>query len=194
MHKVFLPIALLTVASGLPIACSSNNPPPAAPTPNANAGATWDSGAPPVAPPVANDTGTPNLLEATMDAAIDLAIRNQSAQAAPSMTPEGQAGRATLQQGQSFSMVVTLQPNQCYTVIGYSPPGQVTQLDMKLMAQPLNIQAGASSTKEKNLPVIGKGKTAALCPILPVPIAYRLDAVATQGAGRIGVQVFSRPK
>jgi hypothetical protein len=79
-------------------------------------------------------------------------------------------------------------------VVGYSPPGQVTALDVKLLAPPFyNVQAGASGANDKNAPVLGKGK-AALCPVLPIAVPYKVDVVATKGAGRIGVQVFSRAK
>jgi len=195
MRKKLLPLVpfvtmAATAMATLPMACK-DQPPPATPYLEPDAGAAW-TGDPNAMPPTgAFDAGP---LDAIVDGAIDLAIRTQAAHAAPSMSPEGQVGRATLQQGGSFSMVVTMQPNQCYTFIAYSPPGQVTELDMKLMAQPLNIQAGASGVHHKNMPIIGKGKASALCPILPVPLPYRLDVVAKQGTGRIGVQVFSRPK
>ncbi len=34
----------------------------------------------------------------------------------------------------------------------------------------------------------------ALCPISPIALPYKLDAVATKGAGRVGVKVYSRAK
>ena len=193
MRKMPLPFVVFaaTAIVTLPIACSKDQPPPATPYLAPDAGAAWNGD--PNAPPGGFDAGMGSL-ETIIDGAIDLAIRAQAVHSAPSMSPEGQVGRATLQPGGSFSMVVTLQPNQCYTFIAYSPPGQVTELDMKLMAQPLNIQAGASGAKDKNMPIIGRGKANAQCPILPVPLPYRLDVVAKQGMGRIGVQVFSRPK
>jgi hypothetical protein len=130
-----------------------------------------------------------------MDLAVDTAIKSQAGTAAPGMNPEGQPGRATLAEGEHFGMVVTLQPNQCYTVIGFSPPGQVAQLDVKLLAPPLyTVQAGASGANDKNQPVVGKGKAAALCPLLPVAVPYKIDVTAKKGTGRIGVQVYSRAK
>ena len=90
-------------------------------------------------------------------------------------------------------MVVTLQPNRCYTFIGFSPPGSIAQLDLKLYAMPLNVEAGRSTAGEKGAPVMGKGSTA-ICPILPVAVPYKLDAAAAKGAGRMGVYVYSRAK
>lgn len=187
-------LALLLTAFVAPAACK-DPPPPAVPTVSPDASAEPppavdpDAGATSPAPP----EGT-NLVEVALDAAIDLGLNTQAAQAAPGMTPVGAPGRATLTEGEHFGMMVNLEPNKCYTVLGFSPTGQVTELDLKLMAPPLfNIQAGASGANEKNQPVIGKGK-AALCPFLPVAIAYKLDVTAKKGAGRIGVQLYERIK
>jgi hypothetical protein len=133
------------------------------------------------------------LTEAALDSAIDLAVTAAAPKVAPKMEREGQPARATLKEGEHFGMVVTLQPNRCYTVIGFSPPGNVAQLDLKLFSLPLNIEAGKSAAGDKAMPVMGKGGTA-ICPVLPVAVPYKIDAVATKGAGRIGLQVFARNK
>lgn len=192
-------------------ACSSSNKPPATPAPSADAGAPMDAGW--GAPPPAMDAGAPALAadagptfftgdagaavttagDAAMDAAIDLATTAAAAKAAPKMEKEGAPGRATLKEGEHFNMVVTLQPNRCYTFVGHSPAGNVTQLDLKLYGMPLMVEAGKSGAGDKNTPVIGKG-AAALCPLLPVAVPYKVDAVATKGAGRIGVTVYARNK
>lgn len=191
-------LALLLTALVVPAACSKDPPPPAVPTVSPDAGvapppATADSADAGATPAPTTSAGV-NLVEAAFDAAIDVGLNAQAAQAASGMTPVGTPGRATLTEGEHFGMMVNLEPNQCYTAIGFSPTGQVTELDLKLMAPPLfNVQAGASGANEKNQPVIGKGK-AALCPFLPVAIAYKLDATAKKGAGRIGVQLYSRAK
>jgi hypothetical protein len=188
---VALPLLPLFVIA----ACSSNKP-AATPTPAADAG--MEAAAPDASVEAPLDAGVPDadapsLADTAFDAAIDLAVTTASAKAAPRMEREGQPGRATLKEGEHFGMVVTLQPNRCYTIIGSSPPGNVTQLDLKLQAMPLMMEAGKSSLTDKNTPIIGKG-TAALCPILPVAVPYKIDATATKGAGRIGIHVFSRAK
>jgi hypothetical protein len=136
---------------------------------------------------------TPAMTDAALDTAIDVAIAAMAPKAAPKMDKEGQPGRATLKEAEHFSMVVSLQPNRCYTFIGFSPPGSIAQLDLKLYAMPLNVEAGHSTAGDKAAPVMGKGGTA-ICPILPVAVPYKLDAVATKGAGRMGVYVYSRSK
>ena len=201
---------LFTVSSLVVVACSSDKPPVApVATPVMDAGADAEDAAaqPPDAGPVATgptfftDGGTtseqpPLVTEQVMDSAIDLAITTASPKVAPKMSEEGQPGRATLKEGEHFAMVVTLQPNRCYTFIAYSPPGNISQLDMKLLGVAIAIEAGKSSPPEKASPglsVMGK-TTQAICPILPVPVPYKVDVVATKGAGRMGVKVFSRNK
>jgi hypothetical protein len=210
MRKVTFCAFALVVAASPFLACSGKKPPPpVTPTPIAvsdadadageaglalgtvpDAGSAVDAGA----PTAAVDAGRqPNLAEA-LDGAIDLAIKAAAATGAPNMTAEGQAGRATLSEGEHFNMIVTLQPNRCYTIIAFSPLGQVQQVDVKLMAPPFfNIPAGSSAATDKNTAFVGKGK-GALCPILPVPIAYKIDVGSKKGAGRMGVQLFSRNK
>lgn len=217
-----LPLVVLLGASALvPIACSGKKPnPPVSPIVATDAGGmdaeagTWTAMGPgeagaPVASgsasgaPVASGSASaapsasasvPGIVGEAMDAAIDLAIKALAAKDAPGMTVEGQPGRQTLAENGHFNMLVTLQPNRCYTIFGFSPMGQVTQLELKLLAPPLfNIEAGKSGAKDKNAPVIGKGK-AALCPLLPLPVSYKIDAFAKKGAGRVGIYVYARNK
>lgn len=136
----------------------------------------------------------PTIPPEGLDVAVDTAVNAQAAKLAPKMTLEGQPLRATLAQGGRANMLVTMQPGRCYTFIAFSPPGNVTQLELKLMTPPFyNVEAAKSGANDKNQPVIGKG-TASQCPVSPIAIPYRLDAIATQGAGRVGVYVFSRSK
>lgn len=153
-----------------------------------------DAGAADAAPEAgaAVDAGAP-LLAAGVDAALDAAIVAQAAKDAPGMTSEGTVGHETLQQGGHFGMLVTMQPGRCYTVIAMSAPLQVSELDVKLLMLPLNVEAGRSPATDKNPAVLGKGK-AATCPISPIAVPYKVDVAARKGAGRIAVAVFSRAK
>lgn len=140
------------------------------------------------------DAGAPGMVEQALDTAIDLAIATSAPKVAPKMDKEGQPGRATLKEGDHFSMMITMVPNRCYTIVGFSPPGAVSQFDIKLYGPPLfNVEAGRSTASDKAAPVVGKGN-AALCPVLPFAVPYKIDAVATKGAGRIGLSVFARTK
>lgn len=207
--SLFAAVSLLSVA--VVAACSSKKPnPPVTPV------ATFDAGAGDAEAPVADaaaplpDASSPfftggsttagdagvvaSLGEAALDTGIDLAVTTAAVKAAPKMEKEGQPGRATLKEGEHFSMMITLSPNRCYTIIGSSLPGSVEKLDVKLYGPPLfNVEAGKSGATDKNLPVVGRGTTA-LCPLLPIAVPYKVDVVATKGAGRIGVHVFARNK
>jgi hypothetical protein len=136
----------------------------------------------------------PTIPPEGLDVAIDTAVNAQAGKLAPKMTLEGQPLRATLKQGDRANMIVTMAPGKCYTIVGFSPTGNVTQLDLKLMSPPFyNVEAAKSGAGDKNQPVIGKGATPQ-CPASPIAVPWRVDAIATQGAGRIGVYVFSRSK
>jgi len=183
------PIGAPMVDGGAPVATATGptfftNQDAGGPAPTA-------SGTPTTAPTA------PVLTDQALDAAIDLAITAASPKAAPKMNKDSQpTGRATLKEGEHFAMVVTLQPNTCYTFIAFSPPGQVAQVDMKLMGVALAVEAGKSSPPDKALPglsVMGKGNVP-ICPVLPLAVPYKVDVVATKGAGRMGVAAFSRPK
>lgn len=213
-----IPLALLLVtAFFVPAACSSKSP--AVPTVTVDAGFALgapDGGAAPGASsgipvasgsaPSASVSGAPsgsasaapsgsaaNLLAAGVDAALDAAITAQAAKDAPGMSAEGQPGRATLQTSEHFGMVVTLQPGRCYTIIALSPPLQITELEVKLLALPLSVEGGRSPATDKNPAVLGKGKQAT-CPVSPIALPYKVDVTAKKGAGRMAVAVFSRAK
>ena len=213
MRKSLATVLTLSSAVALFAACSSKKPnPPMTPSVPVAADAGFEEAGAPLddagtampddAGPAfftgdAGPTGPAGpaaLGEAALDSAIDLAITTAAPKIAPKMDKEGQPGRATLKEGEHFAMMVNLAPNRCYTIVANSPPGSVEKLELKLYGPPLfNIEAGKSGANDKNMPVIGKG-TAALCPIVPLAVPYKIDVVATKGAGRIGVHVFARNK
>ncbi len=184
----------VVVATTTPDAGSDAAPDGAVATAPADAGAPVATG-----PAFFTDAGAPAPAaggDVLLDTAIDVGITAASSKVAPKMAEEGQPGRATLKEGEHFAMVVTLQPNRCYTFIAFSPPGNISQLDMKLLGVAIAVEAGKSSPPDKAFPglsVMGK-TTGAICPILPVPVPYKVDVTATKGAGRMGVKVFSRNK
>lgn len=136
----------------------------------------------------------PTIPPEGLDVAIDTAVNAQAAKVAPKMTLEGQPMRATLTPGGRANMIVTMAPGRCYTFVAFSPPGNVTKLELKLMTPPFyNVEAAKSGANDKNMPVIGKG-TASQCPVSPIAVPYRIDAIANEGGGRVGVYVFSRSK
>jgi hypothetical protein len=202
------------------VACASNpSTPPASPSALPDGGPAYavgaavdgtattpwgDAGAPvgPVAPvgpatPAPMDAGSAPVIavgEAAVDAVVDLAITTAAPKIAPKMEREGQPIRATLKEGEHFPVMITLMPNRCYSIVATSPLGSIEKLDLKLFGPPFyNVEAGKSGGADKNMPVIGKG-SAALCPVLPLAVPYKLDVFAAKGAGRVGVHVFARNK
>ncbi len=199
-----LPFALVTLALGGFAACSSKPPPPpvtpslpdaAAEAGDAEAGAV-EGGMGAVTADASTEAGpiNPAMGGEMMDGTIDLAVKAAAVKDAPNMQAEGQPSRVTLAEGEHFNMLVTLQPNRCYTFVAFSPPGQVATIEAKLLAPPLfNVEAGKSAATDKNLAEIGKAK-GALCPVLPIAVPYKLDVAAKKGAGRVGVYVYARNK
>lgn len=124
---------------------------------------------------------------------VDLGIKAASMTGAPGMQPDGASVKDTLTPDGHKSMLVTLQGGKCYTFIAFSPPGQVTNVDLHLLTPPFyNMEAGHDDTNT-NTAIIGKGN-APLCPFTPFPVQYKLDVHAKAGQGMIGLQMFSKSK
>lgn len=124
---------------------------------------------------------------------VEIGIKAAAARYAPGMQPEGQISKDTVPAGGRKEMLITMQGGKCYTIIAFSPPGQVTNVDLHLLAPPFyNMMAGQDASKD-NTAVIGPGAQAQ-CPVVPFPVQYKLDVAATAGQGAVGVQVFSKNK
>ena len=92
---------------------------------------------------------------------------------AQGMQPEGQIAKGNLQQGGHLEFMVPMQAGKCYTLVGFSPPGQVRNMDLNLLAPPFyNVLAGQDTT-EDNHPIIGKTPNP-MCPAIPLPINYKV--------------------
>ena len=117
-----------------------------------------------------------------------------AARYAPGMQPEGTPLTAQLAEGQSTSMTVTMQAGKCYTVIGASPIGVgVKDLNLNLLTPPFYTMSAGQDKTTSNEAVIGASPNPT-CPMLPVPVAYKLDIRANKGAGIVAVQVYSKAK
>lgn len=215
MKRALVLFSLATAAAAF-VACSSNKPnPPMTPTTTSDAGteagtvtapppdagmAVADAGAGPVMPTFFTDAGSPSgpvgpaMTDQAMDVALDALLAAAATKNAPKMAEEGQPGHTTMKENDHWAMMITMQPNRCYTIIATALPGTISQLELHLYAPPFyTMGAGQSAAGDKALPIIGKG-TAALCPILPVAVPYKLDVVAAKGAGRMAVKVYARNK
>jgi hypothetical protein len=123
----------------------------------------------------------------------DAGIKALALSAATGMSAEGQEATGTLQEGGHLSFMVPMQGGKCYTLIGFSPPGQIKNVDLNLLAPPFyNVLAGQDTTDD-NAPIIGKAPKP-MCPIVPVALNYKVDIVARSGSGSVAVQLYSKSK
>jgi hypothetical protein len=173
-----------------------NAPPPASAPPAGTAPmATAPATAPaPTGPAPTATAPTASAMPAVPDAVVTALLAPLAAKYAPGMQPEGAPLSANLAEGGSTEMIVSMSGGKCYTIVGASPLGVgVKDLNIKLLTPPFyTLSAGQDSTTS-NEAVIGGGK-APTCPLLPVPIAYKLTVTAAKGAGPVGVQVYSKTK
>lgn len=180
----------------LALSCSKSPPPPATPLapigPQPTSAPIATSPPGPVTPPPPA-AGSPEAMLLLVDQALDVAMLAQGDREAPGMKPDGQPLRVTLREGELSAFVVTLHPGRCYTFIGMSAPLMVSQLEMKMMLLPFNIEALRTNARDTNPAFIGRGH-APTCPVAPFDIQYRIDVTAKRGAGRVVAQMFSRPK
>lgn len=124
---------------------------------------------------------------------VDAGIRVLALAHAQGMTPEGNEAKGQLAEGGRLEFMVQMSAGKCYTLIGFSPPGQIRNVDLNLLAPPFYNMLAGQDTTDDNTPIIGKPPNP-MCPIVPVPLNYKVDIVARAGAGQVGVQMFSRPK
>ncbi|HEY3815637.1 MAG TPA: hypothetical protein VGL81_00620 [Polyangiaceae bacterium] len=173
---------------------------PGQPTP-----APTGSGGPPLAPTDPNSLqgilqGIQNAMQGQTvpggGAGIDLTdvgLKAHAMRVAPGMQPEGDELKQNLQQGQHAVMMVTLQAGKCYTLVGFSAPGAVADLDLNLLAPPLYMTLAGQDLTHNNTPVIG-AHPGQMCPVIAFPLQYKLDVVANKGSGIVAVQLFSKNK
>ena len=123
----------------------------------------------------------------------DVGLKAASVRYAPLMLPEGAAYKDSVASGGHKAFDVTLAGNKCYTIIAYSPPGNVSNVDLHLLVPPFyNMDAGHDDSNDSTA-VIGKAP-APICPFTLIPIPYRVDVSAKAGQGQIVVQVYSKSR
>ena len=94
--------------------------------------------------------------------------------------------------GQDAVVMYTLSPGKCYAILGFSPPGAVQDVDLNLLTVPFNTLAGQDLT-HNNTPTVG-GSPNFMCPVIPLPVQYKLDIHARVGAGEVAVALYSKNK
>jgi hypothetical protein len=120
-------------------------------------------------------------------------LKAYSLKSAPGMQAEGDELKQNLTEGQHAVMMVTMQAGKCYTIVGYSAPGAVADVDINMLAPPLYMTLAGQDLTHNNTPTIGAGSNA-MCPVIAFPLQYKLDVFARKGSGVVAVQLFSKPK
>jgi hypothetical protein len=120
-------------------------------------------------------------------------LKLHAARVAPGMAPEGDELKQNLSEGQHAVMMVTLQAGKCYTLVGFSAPGAVKDLDLNLLAPPFYMTLAGQDLSHNNTPTIGAAPSP-MCPVTPFPLQYKLDVLAKSGTGQIAVQLYSKNK
>jgi hypothetical protein len=124
---------------------------------------------------------------------VELGLAAAAAMHAKGETLQGQIAKANLQEGGHNEFMVTMQPGTCYTIIGFSPPGQIKNVDLHLLAPPFyNVLAGQDTT-DNNSAFIGSSPNP-MCPVIPLPLQYKVDITARSGSGNVGVGVYTKSK
>ena len=113
--------------------------------------------------------------------------------AAPVRQPEGEALKTVRNEGQQAVIMVTLQAGKCYSIVGFSAPGAVKDLDLNLLAPPLYMTLAGQDLTRHNMPSIGAAPNP-MCPVVMFPLQYKLDVFARSGSGQVAVQLFSKNK
>jgi hypothetical protein len=123
----------------------------------------------------------------------DVGLKAYALKVAPGMQPEGDELKQNLQQGQHAVQMVTLQAGKCYTLVGFSAPGAVSDVDLNLLAPPLYMTLAGQDLTHNNTPVIG-AHPSQMCPVIAFPLQYKLDVLANKGSGIVAVQLYSKNK
>lgn len=214
MGRARLGFSLLSlVAFGVPLACGSSStttssaPPPTAPA--------TTTAPPPTAAPTAQAgplasvfTTDPSALAALLASAAaagsawlgpatatpdatEAGLRAAAAQYAPGMKPEGEVAKANLTETGHASFTASLDPSKCYAIVAYG--SGLADLDVNLLMPPFyNLLAGQDGMTGGTA-VIG-ASPAFICPLVALPVPYKIDLFAKKGGGPIAAQVYSKPK
>jgi hypothetical protein len=109
------------------------------------------------------------------------------------MKPEGLVATGVLKEGDHYVWPLSLPPGKCYAIVGWSPTGEVQDLDLHLLAPPFFSSITGEDVTDDNMPVVGGGPNP-MCPVTASPMPYKLDITAQKGGGHAAVQVYSKTK
>jgi len=194
-------LSLLAVVATFGLAgCGSDPEPPPAPPPQPPPEPTAT-----VAEPAPTATATTGITTGPCDATMHLALQTAIQARAKKdlsfhMKPEGAFTCQTVNEGESATVPVTLQPGRCYSFLAHSFPN-VTEIDVFLKpnfgnpAPPLLAAFAnmvfAQDSETGPVASIGPGKNCFKNP-MPIPGAAMVEVTARIGSGPVAVQVYSK--
>jgi len=204
-NLTMLAFAGLGVVS-LAMACKSDPPKNPEPIyPNSDGGAynpmypQPDAGAPMMAP----EAGAPEaaspiaaVFDAAAQALVEAKIKQMQPKVAPGMKPEGPIVGGMLQEGGVAEAQAMLMPGKCYTVIGTSPMGGITELDVQVSwvtllpgLQPVIAIDGQTGP---DAVVAASPNCYKIPPIVVIATPVKITVKATKGAGLAGAQLYAK--
>ncbi|MBX3126796.1 MAG: hypothetical protein KF718_08755 [Polyangiaceae bacterium] len=124
-------------------------------------------------------------------ATISAGIKMQADKDAKGKKPEGQLMSASLQQDGHAQASFTLEPNRCYTIVGFAGFGVLRYQINVLTAPPAPPQVLAQSNADGNSPTVGPNDQCLRNPT-PVPMPVTVDMHVLQGQGTVGAQVYKK--
>jgi hypothetical protein len=124
---------------------------------------------------------------------LEKGLAGVAAKAAPGMRADGPVATGSLKEGDHLAWSLSLPPGRCYSIVGWSPTGEVQDLDLHLLAPPFYSTITGEDVTDDNAPVVGGGPNP-MCPVAASPLPYKLDITAQKGAGHAAVQVFAKAK
>lgn len=173
--RLSLALALAALAALLALSCGGPKPPV---MPG------WGGDAAPEAAPAVTFAG-PDPIET--------GIAQLAARSAPDMQPEGAFVRQSIAAGQHVRVDVALKGGECYAILALGQQGFVGDLDVTLFykdAQSGQLAPAMQDLQNDNTALLGIAP-ATLCPSKASDIV--LDLSAKQGAGAVGVRLYSKP-
>ena len=122
---------------------------------------------------------------------IEEGIKQQAQTTAKGARPEGELMSANLQQGGHAEAQFIMQPNRCYSIVGFGGLG-VFEFQINLMtAPPAPPQVIAQSAPGGNAPTLGPNEQCIRNPT-PVPMPVKVDMHLLKGQGLVGAQVYAK--
>jgi hypothetical protein len=141
----------------------------------------------------AANAAAPKTQPAGSNKELESGLVASAAKVAPGMKPDGDLAAGTLKEGERLAWSVTMSPGKCYAIVGWSPKGEIKDLDLHVLGPPLYTMLTGEDETDDNAPVVGRTPNA-MCPILEVGMPYKVTLTAEKGAGRAAVQLFSKAK